>query len=285
MMFLGESYAWYTVVLIIFVSILYYIAYKISNMMSFAPTKITDIDMQDLKAKFGDNIKIGQFSNGNVTLWYALFNRYRRPSWNDNITFYCHGNGGWLGGDVNGSYFAELSRHGSVFVVDYRGYGLSSGSPTENGLYSDAYAAWRFVTEKKGIDVDKTVVFGHSMGTSVVSHMLRRTKRDGGRLPRHLVLSAPFYNFRTISIDHYPGIGKFNVNRFSTDKYLREIRDDVKIMYVHSEHDSLINIYHSYKLRDENPGNLHIIEGTHNAPVLTDGAKDELTQIFKDINA
>ena len=56
-----------------------------------------------------------------------------------------------------------------VLIIDYRGYGQSQGRVTEKGTYRDAEAAWMYLTETRGIDADKIVVFGRSLGASIAA--------------------------------------------------------------------------------------------------------------------
>jgi fermentation-respiration switch protein FrsA (DUF1100 family) len=51
-----------------------------------------------------------------------------------------------------------------VFIVDYRGYGKSEGSPSEHGLYIDARAAWDYLTNERRVAPDHIVIFGKSLG-------------------------------------------------------------------------------------------------------------------------
>ena len=56
----------------------------------------------------------------------------------------------------------------SVLLVSYRGYGKSDGAfPSEAMVYSDARAAWRYLTEQKGIDPASIFIYGHSLGGAV----------------------------------------------------------------------------------------------------------------------
>lgn len=49
-------------------------------------------------------------------------------------------------------------------MVEYRGYGLSEGSPSERGLYVDAQSALDYIMQRTDIDVRKLIVFGRSLG-------------------------------------------------------------------------------------------------------------------------
>src|SRR5262249_30810497 len=71
-----------------------------------------------------------------------------------------HRNAGNITRRVDRIAMWQRSLHVSVFVFDYRGYGRSAGLPNEPGVYSDARAAYRWVTADKGIAPDDVVFFG-----------------------------------------------------------------------------------------------------------------------------
>lgn len=58
-----------------------------------------------------------------------------------------------------------------LFLVDYRGYGGSNGTPSVDKLKSDALQAWAVLTERRGVDPGEIVVHGHSMGSFVATHL------------------------------------------------------------------------------------------------------------------
>ncbi len=55
----------------------------------------------------------------------------------------------------------------SVFLIDYRGYGSSEGQPSEEGTYRDARAAWRYLTETRGLAPSTIILHGESLGGAV----------------------------------------------------------------------------------------------------------------------
>ncbi|MEO1575621.1 MAG: alpha/beta hydrolase, partial [Pseudomonadota bacterium] len=66
---------------------------------------------------------------------------------------FCHGNRGNLSDRV-ASCLLYRGMGFNVFALDYRGYGLSAGHPNELGLYEDAFSAWRYLTETRGVAPD-----------------------------------------------------------------------------------------------------------------------------------
>jgi acetyl esterase/lipase len=276
----------YVLFIILIIVIVYFLASYICDKLSFLPSKVTFDDVHKLKRLLGEKIQIQYIKtpDGNKIMG-VLYNRYRKPSWNDKIIFYSHGNGGWIGTNITFTYVDEFSKYGSIFMYDYHGYGVSGGSPSENNLYTDVLEAWNYVTDKKKVNVDNIVVFGHSLGTSLSSYLLRNLKNNNRRIPKNLILSAPFYNFSTISKEAMPGIGWAQLNYFATNKYLMNIEKDVDILYLHSKHDQLIRLYHSYKLNKIAPGKVIVITGTHNDPLINTEGKLAIKDIFTKMDA
>ena len=70
-----------------------------------------------------------------------------------------------------------------VLIVDYRGYGRSSGRPTETGTYRDADAAYEYLVQARGIDPRRLVLYGESLGAAVAVDLAvaqaRRWTGDG----------------------------------------------------------------------------------------------------------
>ncbi|MDP8216630.1 MAG: alpha/beta hydrolase [Candidatus Kaelpia imicola] len=79
---------------------------------------------------------------------------------------FCHGNAGNISHRIEIiEVFNELNLN--VFIFDYRGYGRSQGSPTEEGLYRDAQAAYKYLLGRKNINKDAIVIYGKSIGANV----------------------------------------------------------------------------------------------------------------------
>jgi pimeloyl-ACP methyl ester carboxylesterase len=109
----------------------------------------------------------------------------------DTVILYLHGNGGNL--DAYWHRSAVLAHLGwphrfGVLAVDYRGYGLSEGSPTEAGLYADTQAGIDWL-EGMGLTGDRLLMYGYSMGTAPATEL---TANPQTLVPGWLVLEAPF---------------------------------------------------------------------------------------------
>lgn len=63
----------------------------------------------------------------------------------------------------------------NVLMFDYRGYGLSSGSPSVDGLIDDSRSAFTFLTDSLGVDEENIILHGHSMGSFMAGKMANET--------------------------------------------------------------------------------------------------------------
>ncbi len=84
-----------------------------------------------------------------------------------------HGNAGNIGDRVeNLKLLHELGLR--VLIFDYRGYGLSEGTPSEQGLYQDARAAFDYLRSRNDVDPDRIALFGRSLGGAVAVDLATR---------------------------------------------------------------------------------------------------------------
>jgi pimeloyl-ACP methyl ester carboxylesterase len=85
---------------------------------------------------------------------------------------FLHGNAGNASHRLpNAAGLAQLGTH--VLLPDYRGYGLSEGTPSEAGVYADARASLAYLLGERGFAENRTVVFGRSLGGAVAVDLAR----------------------------------------------------------------------------------------------------------------
>ncbi len=105
---------------------------------------------------------------------------------------YCHGNKGSIAHRIG--VFRWLRRIGlNLFVFDYRGYGRSDGAASEAGLFLDVQAAHDHLTQERGIDATKILLFGHSLGGAVA------IDGAGQRPVAGLVVQSSFTDVRSMA--------------------------------------------------------------------------------------
>ena len=146
---------------------------------------------------------------------------------------YWHGNGGNL--SLWSPVLTDLHRHGfSVFAVDYRGYGASTGRPSQNGVYRDGEAATAYFLEKLRKPAMPVVFWGRSLGCSVASWAATKSAPDG------LVLESPFPDVAAVFAGNpvMRVASVFSSYTFATARHLEQYSGPRLV--VHGEADSII---------------------------------------------
>lgn len=170
-----------------------------------------------------------------------------------------HGNAGNISHRIN--YLTMFKRLGyNTLLFDYRGYGRSSGTPSESGTYLDAQAAWRYLIEIQGISPERIVLFGESLGGAVAAWLAVREQ------PGLLVLASTFTSVPDLAAEIYPFLPVRWISRFdyNTLESLQSITCPVFI--AHSPHDEIIPYRHGQRLFQAapEPKQFLLLEGTHN---------------------
>ena len=129
-----------------------------------------------------------------------------------------HGNAGNVGDRLDRARILVQRLGLDVFLVDYRGYGASEGSPSEDGLYRDARAIHRAARER-GFAPERIVVFGESLGSAVAVDLA------GSEACAGLILETPFLSIAAMAREHYPFVPGFLVrSRFDNAAKIGSIR-------------------------------------------------------------
>lgn len=85
----------------------------------------------------------------------------------------------------------------SVLAVNYRGYGLSEGQPSEDKLLSDAVEIYDQFSTRAEVDAEQISVMGHSLGTGVATHLAYKRDTEG------VVLLSPYDSIANVAKDTY----------------------------------------------------------------------------------
>lgn len=179
-----------------------------------------------------------------------------------------HGNAGNISGRLDS--IEQFRRLGlSVLIVGYRGYGQSSGAPTEEGLYRDADAAWRHLTEERGYASNQIVVFGRSLGSGPATWLANRCA------PSALILESPFTSVPDAAARRFPFVPVRHLARSRFDNESRIARIEMPLLIIHSPQDRVIPFEHGQQLYEEahDPKAFLEIEGGHNDGFLVSSAR------------
>ncbi|MCU0431330.1 MAG: alpha/beta hydrolase [Cytophagaceae bacterium] len=128
-------------------------------------------------------------SGGNTL--YALYIGSRAGIATDTVIMYCHGNKDhmdfyWQRAKLL-AHTGGKNRYG-VLMIDYRGYGLSEGEPTEDGLYEDVDAALQWL-KGQGLQDQRLIMYGFSLGSAPATKLSAEVR---SLRPAKLILEAPF---------------------------------------------------------------------------------------------
>jgi len=144
-----------------------------------------------------------------------------------------HGNGGNISHRLDSlKIFHELGL--SVFIIDYRGYGQSQGTTSEKGTYRDAEAAWRYLTESRGISDKDIIIFGRSMGGGVATWLsIQHT-------PDLLILESTFTSVVDMAKHYYPYLPAHLLTRIKYASIDRIDAIQCPILFSHSQTDEIV---------------------------------------------
>jgi alpha-beta hydrolase superfamily lysophospholipase len=185
------------------------------------------------------------------------------------VVFFLHGNAGNLVSWTTGLDFYRRVNY-DLFMVDYRGYGKSTGHiENEAQLYADARAAYDAMAP---LYRDKPIViYGRSLGTALAASLARDVQ------PRLLVLVSPFSSLAASAAHAYPWAPGWVLKYpLRTDAIIGEVKSP--ILLIHGSEDKLIPLSHSERLKAlaRSPVELLVVPGAghsdiHKFPVYLDG--------------
>lgn len=245
---------WWVVALIVFgVYVLLNIAvYFLQERILFKPEKLPE----DFKFTYENqtfdeyNIEVDKGVNIN-----GVHFKVRRPK---GVVLYLKGNSrsikGW------GKFAVDFTRLGfDVLMVDYRGFGKSTGRRTEKCIKEDLQ--YVYDTLKKQVEERFIILYGRSLGSGFA------TKLASNNSPRLLILDAPYYSLESITKRYLPLMPMSLILRFpiKTYKWIKYVKCPIKI--IHGTSDKLISLKSSIKLSKINQELTRlypVIDGGHN---------------------
>ena len=149
------------------------------------------------------------------------------------VLLFFHGNAGNISHRLDSiRIFNQLGM--DVLIVDYRGYGESTGKPGEPGLYLDAEAAWDYLVDTRGVAPDRIVIFGRSLGAAVGAQLASR------RSPGGLIIESGFTSGVEMARRLYPFLPAGLITRleFPLADFVRQVR--CPVLVIHSRDDEII---------------------------------------------
>lgn len=150
----------------------------------------------EVPAKFGLDgfivASIGTSDGETLGSWLAL-----PPTKDAPLILYMHGNAGTLGDRAE--RFRVFHEEGfGVFALSWRGYGGSTGTPTEKGFMEDGRAAMKFL-QQQGVSASRVILFGESLGSGVATQLAANPDTS----PLAVVLEAPYTSAADVARKRY----------------------------------------------------------------------------------
>ncbi|XP_067151283.1 protein ABHD12B [Apteryx mantelli] len=168
------------------------------------------------------------------------------------VIIYLHGNGGTRASSHRVQFMKLMGAADfHILALDYRGYGDSSGHPTESGFTTDVLALYDWVKARSG---NSSVIFwGHSLGTGIATNAARKLHEDRGVQVDAVVLESPYTNIREaaayVSITklyrHFPGFEYLILDSMALGGMFFRSDENVKVLscpllILHAEDDAVL---------------------------------------------
>jgi pimeloyl-ACP methyl ester carboxylesterase len=156
------------------------------------------------------------------------------------VVFFLHGNAGNVKDWIGDPQFYRTANFDLV-MIDYRGYGRSSGRiESETQLHSDVAVAWEQIAVR--YQHLRKVVYGRSLGTALAARLAARIQPD------LTVLVSAYWSIAELARLHYPLLPSFLL-RYPMMTFKDIGRIDKRVLLIHGDQDRLIPFEHSERLR------------------------------------
>ncbi|MCX6311341.1 MAG: alpha/beta fold hydrolase [Bacteroidetes bacterium] len=189
----------------------------------------------------------------------------------DTVIMYCHGNKWHM--DFYWQRAKLMANTGSknrfgVLMIDYRGFGLSEGTPSEDGLYADVDAALKWLNGN-GLSNSRLVMYGFSMGSAPATKL---TAEPRSMTPSKLILEAPFASADVMAADgtqlNMPG-SYFTNLKLNNAEEIKLVQ--WPLCWIHGMNDNFLNYQtHGQVVYDNYNGSYkekHLVEGADHGEI------------------
>ncbi|KAL8370701.1 hypothetical protein RB595_000863 [Gaeumannomyces hyphopodioides] len=220
----------------------------------------------------------------------AFYIRGPRNGRNANVTVIMfHGNAGNIG------HRLPIARHligvigCNVFMLEYRGYGLSTGAPDESGLMTDAQTALDYLRDRAETRSHRLVVYGQSLGGAVSVKLVSKNQAAGDIVG--LILENTFLSMRKLIPSVVPPAKYFAIlchQVWPSDSLIPSITK-VPILFLSGLQDEIVPPNHMRQLYELSAAPNKIWKplpnGDHNSSVLEDGYFEAISDFVASVTS
>ena len=149
------------------------------------------------------------------------------------VLIFFHGNAGNISHRLD-NVSRLLEQDLRVFIFDYRGYGKSSGRPSEKGVYRDGLAAYDYLLEKKQVPPEKIILFGRSLGAAVAAEVALKRKA------RVLIMESAFTSTKDMArtMPLFALLSPFLPANYNNMKKVAQLR--IPLLIIHGRRDDIV---------------------------------------------
>jgi Hydrolases of the alpha/beta superfamily len=229
----------------------------------FHPTKEIVATPSDIGLEY-EEVRLQTPDGETITGWHIpAAPKVSEPGQEVTMLFF-HGNAGNISHRMESiAFFHTLGL--SVFIIDYRGFGESSGKPSVRGTIQDARTAWQWLTEQKRVPASSIILFGRSLGGGVAAALAAEVT------PKAFILESTFTSLHDMGKEMFrwaPGI--VFIDEYATVNNIKNLQ--IPLLVVHSPEDEVVlfrmgrEIFDSYN----GPKTFLQIRGSHNGGWISD---------------
>jgi len=276
----GGIYSIIIGIVVIIIGIIKMVVHKFEHNMLYHPNKL-DLDYDFQLDNCQENCSLTEHTiyvgDTKINLLY-----FKNPNTPIHI-IYSHGNCGNIANRI--SFFKKFGKLGSIIIYDYRGFGKSTGIPSEQGLYQDIKGIWSFLVEDNKVLPQNIILYGESLGCAVSAWLAHHLIKSG-QLPRSLILQSGFSNLINIAHDMLTFIPHFVFSLILTSKFdnlkiIKKIKNKIPILIAHSHDDGMMNMNHPNMLLRSNPyTQFYQLGGSHNSPEYDDAYLEKIKNLI-----
>ena len=206
-----------------------------------------------------------------LAAWYAK----ARPG--QRTVLYFHGNRGYI--ELRADRMADLQRRGlGVLMMSYRGYGGSTGFPSEDANVADARLAYDWLRQR-GVAACDIVLFGESLGTGIA------TQVAGSKVSAGLILDSPYTSMADLAQLDYPWLPVrwLLFDHYETARHIKRVT--VPVLVLHGESDALVPVWMGRAIQGAavSPASLHTFEGASHLDHRSRGSFDVVERWIADL--
>lgn len=202
-----------------------------------------------------EDVEIASTDGAQLHGWFAPVESPRA------VLLLLHGNGGNISGLADELRILQRKMGVAALAVDYRGYGKSTGAPSEQGILDDARAARAWLAQRTGVRKQDVVLWGFSMGGGVAVDL---AAEEGAR---GLVLQSTFTSLPDAAAEHYPWLPVRWLMRNRLDSASKIARYRGPLLQSHGTADAIVPIHlgrQLHALANDPKRFVEIPDGDHN---------------------